>query len=81
MVFTNTIMMHTKYAGFHYLMFHYKCVSNISQLHNLKPMSLFSLYTTGHIGICVPDVDAACKRFEELNVEFIKKPNQGVYKT
>ena len=42
-------------------------------------MTLFFFYTTGHIGICVPDVDAACKRFEELNVEFIKKPNQGGY--
>ncbi|XP_072032550.1 lactoylglutathione lyase-like [Amphiura filiformis] len=31
----------------------------------------------GHIGVVVPNVDDACKRFEELGVEFIKKPNQG----
>lgn len=34
----------------------------------------------GHIGICVPDVDAACKRFEELGVSFKKKPNDGKMK-
>ncbi|XP_072021279.1 lactoylglutathione lyase-like [Amphiura filiformis] len=31
----------------------------------------------GHIGIMVPSVDDACKRFEELGVEFGKKRNQG----
>lgn len=31
----------------------------------------------GHIGITVPDVDKACSRFEELGVEFVKKPNDG----
>ncbi|XP_012175731.1 lactoylglutathione lyase isoform X3 [Bombus affinis] len=31
----------------------------------------------GHIGITVPDVEKACKRFEMLNVEFVKKPNDG----
>ena len=31
----------------------------------------------GHIGLAVPDVDAACKRFEELGVEFVKKPDDG----
>lgn len=31
----------------------------------------------GHIGLCVPDVEAACARFEELGVEFVKKPNDG----
>ncbi|XP_070578276.1 lactoylglutathione lyase-like [Ptychodera flava] len=34
----------------------------------------------GHIGLSVPDVDAACKRFEELGVEFVKKPNDGKMK-
>ncbi|XP_021378480.1 lactoylglutathione lyase-like [Mizuhopecten yessoensis] len=34
----------------------------------------------GHIGMVVPDVDAACKRFEELGVKFIKKPNDGKMK-
>ncbi|XP_040286211.1 lactoylglutathione lyase-like [Bufo bufo] len=31
----------------------------------------------GHIGIAVPDVYAACKRFEELGVTFVKKPDDG----
>ncbi|KAG7220517.1 hypothetical protein INR49_018044 [Caranx melampygus] len=31
----------------------------------------------GHIGIAVPDIDAACKLFEELGVTFIKKPKAG----
>uniref|UniRef100_A0A6A7G198 lactoylglutathione lyase n=1 Tax=Hirondellea gigas TaxID=1518452 RepID=A0A6A7G198_9CRUS len=34
----------------------------------------------GHIGIRVPDVDEACKRFESLDVKFIKKPNDGMMK-
>lgn len=32
---------------------------------------------TGHIGIAVPDVYAACDRFEKLGVEFIKTPDGG----
>jgi len=28
----------------------------------------------------VPDVDAACKRFEDLGVEFVKKPSDGKMK-
>ena len=28
----------------------------------------------------VPDVDAACERFEKLGVEFVKKPNAGTMK-
>ncbi|PTQ11578.1 lactoylglutathione lyase [Sphingomonas oleivorans] len=31
----------------------------------------------GHLGISVPDVDAACARFEELGVNFVKRPNDG----
>ena len=34
----------------------------------------------GHIGFAVPDVDAACARFEEFGVPFIKKPNDGKMK-
>lgn len=31
----------------------------------------------GHIGIAVPDVEAACRRFEALGVSFIKRPDEG----
>lgn len=31
----------------------------------------------GHIGVTVPDVEEACARFEELGVEFVKRPNDG----
>lgn len=31
----------------------------------------------GHIGISVPDVSAASQRFEEANIEFVKRPNEG----
>ncbi|MFV8834230.1 lactoylglutathione lyase [Aquisalimonas sp. APHAB1-3] len=34
----------------------------------------------GHIGFGVPDVDAACARFEEQGVEFVKRPNDGKMK-
>ncbi|WP_142848445.1 lactoylglutathione lyase [Telmatospirillum sp. J64-1] len=34
----------------------------------------------GHLGISVPDVDAACERFEKLGVEFVKRPNDGKMK-
>jgi lactoylglutathione lyase len=31
----------------------------------------------GHIGFAVPDVYAACERFEELGVSFVKRPDDG----
>ena len=34
----------------------------------------------GHIGLSVPDVYSACKRFEELGIEFVKKPDDGTMK-
>lgn len=34
----------------------------------------------GHLGLSVPDVNAACERFESLGVEFKKKPTEGKMK-
>lgn len=31
----------------------------------------------GHIGISVPDVEAACRRFADLGVAFVKRPDEG----
>ena len=31
----------------------------------------------GHIGIAVPDIEAAAKRWEALGVEFVKRPADG----
>ncbi|MCC5869785.1 MAG: lactoylglutathione lyase [Gammaproteobacteria bacterium] len=31
----------------------------------------------GHIGLSVPDVYAACERFEALGVDFVKRPDEG----
>ena len=32
---------------------------------------------SGHIGITVDDTYKACERFEQLGVEFVKKPTDG----
>jgi lactoylglutathione lyase len=34
----------------------------------------------GHIGFSVPDLDAACERFDELGVDFVKRPDGGKMK-
>ena len=34
----------------------------------------------GHIGISVPDVDAACPVFESLDIEVVKRPQDGSMK-
>lgn len=34
----------------------------------------------GHIGITVPNVEAACQRFDQLGVEFVKRPEDGSMK-
>lgn len=34
----------------------------------------------GHICFSVPDLHAACKRFDELGIEFVKRPDQGALK-
>ena len=34
----------------------------------------------GHIGFAVPDLDAACERFDELGVDFVKRPDGGTMK-
>ena len=34
----------------------------------------------GHLGISVPDVEAACTRFQALGVPFVKRPNDGKMK-
>ena len=31
----------------------------------------------GHIGISVPDVYTACERFDQLGVEYVKRPDDG----
>ena len=35
----------------------------------------------GHICVSVPDIDAACARFESLGVKFQKRPNDGAAPT
>lgn len=34
----------------------------------------------GHIGLSVPDVDAACKHFETSGATFVKRPDEGSMK-
>jgi lactoylglutathione lyase len=34
----------------------------------------------GHIGISVPDVAAACARFDALGIDFVKRPDDGAMK-
>jgi lactoylglutathione lyase len=34
----------------------------------------------GHLGISVPDVEAACARFDQLGVPFVKRPQDGKMK-
>jgi lactoylglutathione lyase len=34
----------------------------------------------GHLGVSVPDVHAACERFERLGVSFVKRPDDGKMK-
>jgi lactoylglutathione lyase len=34
----------------------------------------------GHIGVSVPDVYAACERFEKLGIDFVKRPDDGSMK-
>ncbi|WP_405237933.1 lactoylglutathione lyase [Lentisalinibacter orientalis] len=34
----------------------------------------------GHIGLSVPDVQAACDRFDSLGVEYVKRPEDGKMK-
>ena len=34
----------------------------------------------GHIGVSVPDVYATCERFEELGIDFVKRPDGGSMK-
>ena len=56
-----------------------KCPENLPDTnHSVNNGFLFLLsYSSGHIGIMVPDVYKACERFEKLGVKFIKTPDGG----
>lgn len=51
------------------------CNSSVDFINDNQCLPVWRL--TGHIGIAVPDVYAACKLFEEQGVTFVKKPNDG----
>lgn len=38
-----------------------------------------SCLVAGHIGIAVPDVNAACQLFEKQGVKFLKNPASGEF--
>lgn len=53
-----------------------------TQIHDLYMSTLcfhspYLNMSLGHIGLYIPDVYEACKRFEELEVPFIKTPDGG----